>query len=345
MMTMNPSIDKPNHVSTTSATVSASPFPVTSTSAYPHNSNQQRVVTSPLKHQDPEGGGGDDDDDIQLDDCNDEEEEEEEEETEHYPEDNDEDDDDDDDDESESIYSSQATFGHACGIWFNPTVDVISNDLRDLPKGRRELVWSDMIGNDSNADHFERGIKTESPETVASSLQELQKELGSMFSFGDTALRRARVQCPQYVDDPDFRLRFLRSERFHVKNAANRLLRHFEEKKFLFGEHCLGRDVRLSDLNDDDLQCLRCGGLQVTSILDRHGRAVEVTNYHLLQNNPVASRISEVRQHGLNEWNAICYDVVTYYRFCHLFLSLLPIHSTHTQYFSLGRTVQDGIHS
>jgi hypothetical protein len=259
-------------------------------------------VTSPLKHQDPEKGGGEEED-IQLDDCDDEEVEEEEEETEHYPEE--EEDDDDDDDESESIYSSQATFGHACGIWFNPTVDIISNDLRDLPKGRRELVWSDMIGNDSNVDHFERGIKTESPETVASSLQELQKELGSMFSFGDTALRRARVQCPQYVDDPEFRLRFLRSERFHVKNAANRLLRHFEEKKFLFGEQCLGRDVRLSDLNDDDLQCLRCGGLQVTSIVDRHGRPVEVTNYHLLQNNPVASRISEVRQHGLNEWNAI----------------------------------------
>lgn len=290
MMTMNhPSIDKPSANNGSGVLPSLTPASAsssTASSSHNHNHNESHhVSTSPLKKKDNDE---DDDDDIQLDDCSNDEEDEEE----LYPE---EDDEDDDDDNSESIYSSQATFGHACGIWFNPTVDIISNDLRDLPKGRRELVWSDMIGNDSNADHFERGIKTESPETIASSLQELEKELKSMFSFGDTALRRARNQCSEYVDNSDFRLKFLRSERFHVKNAANRLLRHFEEKKFLFGEHCLGRDIRLSDLNDDDVQSLSCGGQQVTTILDRHARAIEVTNYHLLQNNTVTSKISEVR--------------------------------------------------
>mmetsp|Transcript_16613 Transcript_16613/g.28971 ORF Transcript_16613/g.28971 Transcript_16613/m.28971 type:complete len:403 (-) Transcript_16613:473-1681(-) len=218
----------------------------------------------------------------------------------HHHEDNteyedDEDDDEEDDDASSSPYSSQATFGHACGIWFNPTVDVISNDLRDLPKGRRELVWSDMIGNDSNAVHFERGIRTESPETVENSLKDLDRDLKSMFSFGDTALRRARIQCPEYIDNRDFRLRFLRAERFHVKNAASRMLQHFEEKKFLFGEHCLGRDILLSDLNDDDIECLESGGHQVTPVLDRHGRTIELCNFHLLKETNVASKLSDNR--------------------------------------------------
>jgi hypothetical protein len=209
----------------------------------------------------------------------------------------DEEDEDDDDELSPSLLSSsshQATFGHACGIWFNPTVELIANDLRDLSKGRRELVWSDMIGNDSNAGHFEKGISLESPEICEQSLQELDRELKGMFSFGDTALRRARNQCPSYVDDRDFRLRFLRAERYHVKNAATRLLRHFEEKKFLFGEACLGRDIRLSDLTDDDLECLQVGGQQISPFLDKHGRTIEIVNLQLMMRNPVRSKISEV---------------------------------------------------
>jgi hypothetical protein len=199
-----------------------------------------------------------------------------------------------DEGDSSSLYSAQTTFGHACSIWFNPSVEIISNDLRDLPKVARELVWTDMIGNDSNADdHFSRNRK-ESSETVQRGLEGLDRELKALFSFGDTALRRARNQCPRYVDDPVFRVRFLRAERFHVKNAATRLLRHFEEKKSLFGENSLGRDVLLSDLNDDDVAYLECSGHQVSSSLDRHGRKMEICNFFLLNNTSIRSNISEV---------------------------------------------------
>ena len=197
-------------------------------------------------------------------------------------------------DNAEAAYSSQAAFGHACGIWFNPPNEIISNDLRDLPKAARELVWTDMIGNDSNADHFDRMRKAESPEVVNQALERLDHVLLSMFSFGDTALRRARLQCPQYVDDPLFRVRFLRAERFHVKNAATRLLRHFEEKKSLFGEHCLGRDILLSDLNETDMVYLECAGHKLSSDLDRHGRAIEICNFHLMTSPDPSSKTSEV---------------------------------------------------
>ncbi|KAL3916510.1 MAG: hypothetical protein SGILL_005146, partial [Bacillariaceae sp.] len=210
-------------------------------------------------------------------------------------------DEDDDDEEGNlaSYDSAQATFGHACGIWFNPSNESISNDLRDLPKLARELVWTDMIGNDSNADHFDRSNAGESPEIVQQALESLDCELKGMFSFGDTALRRARMQCSQYVDDPSFRVKFLRAERFHVKNAATRLLRHFEEKKSLFGEHCLGRDVLLSDLNEGDMEYLECPGHQISSSLDKHGRSIEICNFDLLTKTNISSKTSEVRSCSL----------------------------------------------
>jgi hypothetical protein len=151
-----------------------------------------------------------------------------------------------------------------------------------------------MIGNDSNAPQLEREVRCVSPNTIQTSLQDFDRELKGMFSFGDTALRRARVQCPGYVDDPAFRLRFLRAEQFHIKRAATFLLRHFEEKKLLFGEHCLGRDITLPDLNDDDLAYLECGGHQISPCVDRHGRCIEICNLHLLNSTDTSSKISEV---------------------------------------------------
>ena len=71
---------------------------------------------------------------------------------------------------------------------------------------------------------------------------------------------------PTYVTSREFRLQFLRSERFHPKLAAKRLIKHFKMKQFLFGSgtndcgaglDLMGRDVQVSDLTDEEQDLVR----------------------------------------------------------------------------------------
>lgn len=78
-----------------------------------------------------------------------------------------------------------------------------------------------------------------------------------------------------YVTARDFRLMFLRSERYDPKGSAERMVEHFESKRYLFGSaEVLGRDILLSDLNDDDRAALEVGHVQVLPRRDAAGRVV-----------------------------------------------------------------------
>ena len=78
----------------------------------------------------------------------------------------------------------------------------------------------------------------------------------------------------EYVLDKKFRLKFLRAEKFDAALAASRLVLHFEEKLELFGEDLLGREIQLSDLDQDDLDTLNMGYLQVLPEPDTNNRKV-----------------------------------------------------------------------
>jgi hypothetical protein len=88
------------------------------------------------------------------------------------------------------------------------------------------------------------------------------------------AYNRALYQAPEYVRNDQFRLLFLRGERFNVQAAAQLMVLHFEEKQRLFGADVLGRDIRLDDLSDVDRKELEKGFLQILPVRDRAGRIV-----------------------------------------------------------------------
>ena len=52
------------------------------------------------------------------------------------------------------------------------------------------------------------------------------------------------------------------------------LVQYLEVKLQLFGPKLLTRAVRLSDLSDDDMDCLRNGANQLLPVRDQSGRAV-----------------------------------------------------------------------
>ncbi len=82
---------------------------------------------------------------------------------------------------------------------------------------------------------------------------------------------------------PNFRLKFLRAEKFDAHLAAVRMALHFEEKLELFGEDKLAREIIQSDLDEDDMASLSSGYVQILDALDMGERKV-IFYYKALSN-------------------------------------------------------------
>ena len=79
-----------------------------------------------------------------------------------------------------------------------------------------------------------------------------------------------------FVDDVDFRLRFLRCELFQVDKAVLRFINYLNLSYELFGAMALKRVVRISDMSKAELRFIRKGNYQILPYRDRAGRSVLV---------------------------------------------------------------------
>jgi hypothetical protein len=161
-------------------------------------------------------------------------------------------------------------------ILFFPTEERTARELQQLPKEQREQVWADMKGNPENTYYR---MHSEDHDFVKERLKSLDEELQSHTHHDGSAAayRMAVEQNPDFVDSQ--KLKFLRADDFDSVAAANRLLSHFQHKLDLFGPTKLGRDIRLDDLNVDDLESLRAGGLQLLPMQDHATRGVVFTRH------------------------------------------------------------------
>lgn len=91
----------------------------------------------------------------------------------------------------------------------------------------------------------------------------------------------ALEQDPEYIRNPKFRLMFLRSTNFEVPAAAQKLVAFLQGKWELFGPQTLTRSLLLSDLDKDDLACLKSGAYQLLPSRDSTGRAA-IVDLHLI---------------------------------------------------------------
>jgi hypothetical protein len=78
------------------------------------------------------------------------------------------------------------------------------------------------------------------------------------------------------VEQREFRLSFLRAERYDIEKAAIRFIDYFEEKRRLFGVDNLTTKIKLKDLDSETKDCLESGQIQLLPGRDRAGRAVIV---------------------------------------------------------------------
>ena len=97
---------------------------------------------------------------------------------------------------------------------------------------------------------------------------------------------------PEYVKDPVLRLKFLRGERFSARPAAQKLVKYFELKLYLFGASKLVKDVEQDDLSKEDMAALYSGYVQWSPLKDSSQRTVYIM-FPLIssQKVPVMSRV------------------------------------------------------
>jgi hypothetical protein len=88
----------------------------------------------------------------------------------------------------------------------------------------------------------------ETPDLVQSSLLKLSQEVAMLSIPEKAAFVKAQSLPRTYVNEVWFRLRFLRSDLFNVKAAAERMVRYLDLVDTYYGEIGLQRPIQLSDL-------------------------------------------------------------------------------------------------
>jgi hypothetical protein len=165
----------------------------------------------------------------------------------------------------------------ADGLYFqivcDPGHERTTRELRQLPRESRERVWADMTGDSSSSNHDES--QPEDPQLVVQGLESMNQELGNI---KDNEVLNMALQTKN-AHDPAFRAMFLAAENFDPALAAQRMVRHYEQKYNLFGREKLGEDIQLKDLSQEDLESLSCGAMQFLPRTDRAGRLVFVSRY------------------------------------------------------------------
>lgn len=84
-----------------------------------------------------------------------------------------------------------------------------------------------------------------------------------------------------FANSPNFKLRFLRCELFHVRKAALRLCEYLYRIHSLFGDFCLRRELDLyKDFTKEELRYFRKGFFQFLPFRDRSGRRILIVFPH-----------------------------------------------------------------
>lgn len=175
----------------------------------------------------------------------------------------------------------------------NPRPEVVDQitaaELYQLPVEKREKALYDVHG--INEDNKNR----ETAEFLNYCLKQMEKVLSDQIAPLDKqAYDIAVAQNAAYVQDPDFRLMFLRCELFDPLKAAVRFTRHFQAKLELFDRALLCKDITQDDLEEDGaLKCLYSGWTQELPLRDISGRLVSITFQQVLDEGiPVEEKVN-----------------------------------------------------
>jgi hypothetical protein len=174
---------------------------------------------------------------------------------------------------------------------------LLALDLNKMSLNEREKVFEDL--------HGVSDIVDESPELVASCLDELELEIAKIRRRDAYIAAASKDSC--YTSSRTLRLKFLRAENFDSNRAAARLVGFFETKLEIFGPDPLARDLLLSDLNEDDHKCLQSGLMTLVPAKDVAGRGI-MTWMPLIKEGGFSVR-SKVRIISVHSGGSVCFTI------------------------------------
>eukprot|EP00934_Nitzschia_sp_Nitz4_P001460 Nitzschia sp. Nitz4//scaffold38_size140716//56163//59474//NITZ4_003140-RA/size140716-processed-gene-0.31-mRNA-1//1//CDS//3329550057//1460//frame0 len=152
----------------------------------------------------------------------------------------------------------------------SPDVDNL-DDFANLSLEQRETALEELHGVARDPD--------ESPKLVEQLLVEMRDELAKIHARKRKSWDRACFLCPALEHDNRHFLLFLGGERFNPKEAAEKLVLHYEHKAELFSVEKLPRPITLDDLDEDDMACMRNGTYQPLKQRDQAGRTINLLNF------------------------------------------------------------------
>jgi hypothetical protein len=129
----------------------------------------------------------------------------------------------------------------------------------------------------------------EHPDSVQKWLEELDQHINAIKR--GTVYEMAECMNRDFVTDRDFRMMFLRAERYNPEVAANRVIKFLNVKRHLFGVNKLVKTISMDDLDDDDKACLMSGSYQLLPCADTAGRSIFVGMPSLMIDKPFVNEM------------------------------------------------------
>ena len=120
----------------------------------------------------------------------------------------------------------------------------------------------------------------ETPEMIQNSLADFDR-LIQMESKQTFIYRYATNQNRKYVEDPAFRIKFLRANLFDVPKAVDQMLAFLHLKALRFGKEAVARDITLDDMEEKEIELMVSGAyFHLQGQRDRAGRPVLYMFFH-----------------------------------------------------------------
>lgn len=143
------------------------------------------------------------------------------------------------------------------------TEDFLASEMNKLSVQERSKALDDL--------HCVGEAIKETPAMAQQSLQEFDRVLRNKNA---AIYNLAASQNPSYVEDPAFRLRFLRANEHNVNQSVNQMIAFLSRKETYFGRDKVARDITLKDLDEDDVELMLSGMYHIQDGTDRNDREV-----------------------------------------------------------------------
>lgn len=140
----------------------------------------------------------------------------------------------------------------------------LATSMAELSFQERQAYQEDLHGVSTS--------NLEDPDEIEKWLNDLDVHLKKI--KGGSTYEKAEDMDSSYVTNRDFRIMFIRGNRYKTREASKQILAFFEMKQTLFGQDKLVKDITLDDLDEEDKANLKSGSFQVLPCKDRTGRHI-----------------------------------------------------------------------